>query len=548
MPLRSSIAPGAVGTKVAFRCPYPIAGSAYLLPNGLIFAFASVFDFNPNNNSPEPYPKDTTQPQTGAVSAVLIDLKAKRYTPIFRPKGNALSTNVKPLQGNGVALAQRAFARSLQLRDGRIVRIGGRVLYLTPAPSVTCKDQRCRYCTGSQCTPHPDGDYVCKEAKECPKREGKSEQIVLKLIEIYTPPLEAGGTGSVKRIYMDEGRRNTAAVELVDGRVFITGGKGPLGEGKGGVFRTTYLLDPNTGEMRKGPPMIIGREDHSMALLNDGRVLITGGSSAFESSINVTEIFDPKSEQLIDGVPMDLTREDAIPVYLGPWVLFLGGEDSGKSDLIRNSGEAFDVNSGVHVTSFFLYARESPLSADKLCPNSNGFAGIDDFAAIALDRTHVLLLGGQQGCQGQRWRLHQSWQGNEAHTLHRIATKLTEAVAFAPGIWHVHPSHRNQSGARRHGTCATRITNKEPLVCQSSKIAPMLSFTCSITWLVSTNISMKMNRSNSSSLRSNSCKMTSNGCKKKFVGSPDFGVNTIEKLCSAKHVRSSKIAIRSKKI
>lgn len=378
--------------------PYPISGKAYLLPDGRILAFTAIYVFNPSDDSVEP-PKDSAALWSGAVSAVILDLDKKTQTPIYRPKHNTAAANATPLKGTGPYLLQRAFARSLQLKDGRIIRIGGRLIAQSAPPKASCDTGRCRYCSGGKCQPHPDGDYICKEDKECPAIEGTSQRQVLKIIEIYTPPDASHPLGQVKRVSMDEGRYNLDAIELLDGRVFLVGGIGPTGAGPNATYNTTYLLNPNTGELRKGPRLRVAREDHSLALLDDGKVLITGGTDQNESTTNVTELFDPTQERLTDGFPMDVSREDHQTVPLGPWLLFLGGEDNNKSDLIRNSGEAFDRKTGIHISSFFLFTRESSQTATKLCPNTNGFAGIDDFAAVALDRTHVLLLGGQQGCQ-----------------------------------------------------------------------------------------------------------------------------------------------------
>ncbi|HAA55804.1 MAG TPA: hypothetical protein DCE42_13665 [Myxococcales bacterium] len=384
----------------------PLSGAAFLLPDGRILAFSAVYAFNKESSSPTD-PPDSKEPSSGAVSAVIIDIDNKRVTPLYRPILN--DPKNPPLQANdGPAFVQRAFARSIQLKDGRIIRIGGRVLYLPANHTATCKqpdgqsEKRCRYCAGDECKAHPTQDYACTEVSQCPSWSPSAQQLYLPLIEIYTPPGHPDAKtllGSIQRINMLEGRRHTAAIELNDGRVLITGGQGPQGDGAEEVFSSTYFLDPKGLKIGQGPRMRVHREDHGIAQLQDGRILISGGTDGDGQTVSDTELFDPKLNIFLNGDVMNLTREDHYSIQLGSWLFLFGGEVSSKADQIRNSAEIFDAAQGYHIGSFFLFSRKE--TDANQCPEGTerGVAGIDDFAAIALTQTSALLLGGQQGCQ-----------------------------------------------------------------------------------------------------------------------------------------------------
>lgn len=376
--------------------PYPIAGEVYLLRDGRLLAFSSGFQFHAASNDVEGKPiGDDPDYHSWPVSAVLIDLDKKTVFPYYRPKNN--EPGQPPLRGDAPALMQRAFERSLQLADGRILRIGAYMRYQDPAPEKRCVEGYCRYCYGENCGPFDNSnDYACSEetvAKDCPQKWGNRKTVLSDVIEVFSPPSPVHPYGDLKFLRMKEGRSSTSAIQLQDGRVFITGGWGPDGEGTNQAYATTYFLDPNTLQLTEGPRMISPREDHAMALLDDGRVLITGGTDHSERSVNTTEIFDPKNNQVVHGDEMTLSREDHVPVNLGPWTIFVGGEVNDRADQIRNSAEAFSRNTGRYVSAFLLYSRLA--TGDK----TDGFAGITDAAIVELGPNRVIIFGGQQGLQ-----------------------------------------------------------------------------------------------------------------------------------------------------
>jgi hypothetical protein len=87
---------------------------------------------------------------------------------------------------------------------------------------------------------------------------------------------------------MNIARTNHAATLLQDGRVLVTGGQTAPG-----VYQSTAeIYDPNTNTWMLLPNMNEVRSVHHARLLNDGTVLIIGGGTD-TSATNTAEIFDP---------------------------------------------------------------------------------------------------------------------------------------------------------------------------------------------------------------------------------------------------------------
>lgn len=90
------------------------------------------------------------------------------------------------------------------------------------------------------------------------------------------------------------GRSYHSATRLSDGRVFISGGVS--------AGNSTELFDPVTETYSPGPNLLGERRTHSSLLLQDGRVLIAGGlCSIGVFNCPTTEIFDPSTNTITPG-------------------------------------------------------------------------------------------------------------------------------------------------------------------------------------------------------------------------------------------------------
>ena len=81
------------------------------------------------------------------------------------------------------------------------------------------------------------------------------------------------------------------ATRLNDGRVLLVGGS------NGGVeqYAVVDLFDPQSGQMAPAAPLRTPRHEHSATLLPDNRVLVVGGYNAQQQWLADAEIFDPST-------------------------------------------------------------------------------------------------------------------------------------------------------------------------------------------------------------------------------------------------------------
>jgi hypothetical protein len=121
---------------------------------------------------------------------------------------------------------------------------------------------------------------------------------------VETTILEAENLSACSTMAEEGGRYGHASVLLEDGRVLITGGVRRLGQAED-ILATAEIFDPNTGLHQMvtggdGLPLkmlaLSGRAYHTATLLRDGRVLLAGGIGLVEgkkTSLQSAEIFDP---------------------------------------------------------------------------------------------------------------------------------------------------------------------------------------------------------------------------------------------------------------
>jgi hypothetical protein len=100
---------------------------------------------------------------------------------------------------------------------------------------------------------------------------------------------EATRTFTPSSALMESSRYGHAAAMLDDGRVLVTGGwLGPSGSIPGGPLAETEIYDPASDFFSRGPDMSTWRVSHSAITLDDGRVLVLGGDGRASA-----EVYDP---------------------------------------------------------------------------------------------------------------------------------------------------------------------------------------------------------------------------------------------------------------
>lgn len=137
-------------------------------------------------------------------------------------------------------------------------------------------------------------------------------------------------------------RSEHQAVLLADGRVLIAGGVGT-----GWTFLAdAEIYDPAANTFTATGTMTSPRESHTATLLKDGRVLITGGHKDRRAAITIysnTEIYDPAKGTFTPAADLTVRRHkhDAVLMDDGR-VLIVGGSDERDSRGAYATVEIYD--------------------------------------------------------------------------------------------------------------------------------------------------------------------------------------------------------------
>lgn len=87
-------------------------------------------------------------------------------------------------------------------------------------------------------------------------------------------------------------RSQHTATQLEDGRILLVGGS----KAPDDFLAEVDIFKPTSGRIQSATPLHTGRHGHSATLLEDGRVLIVGGYNARDSWLIDAEIYDPTSD------------------------------------------------------------------------------------------------------------------------------------------------------------------------------------------------------------------------------------------------------------
>ncbi len=186
-----------------------------------------------------------------------------------------------------------------------------------------------------------------------------------------------------------ESRLGATATLLHDGRVLVVGGDYYDLDGRGYSRHDAELIDPSQPLAR--PTLIESQTATTSALLADQRVLIAGGATD-DSSSNCApvapQVFDPEAEEFTSVSPMTSprSRSTAVRIRDGRVVLFGGmTAECAPADTV----EAFDPDSG----TFQQIA--------------TGFPSLNGYTATQLDDGTILIAGGwgDTGMIAETWLL-----------------------------------------------------------------------------------------------------------------------------------------------
>jgi N-acetylneuraminic acid mutarotase len=166
---------------------------------------------------------------------------------------------------------------------------------------------------------------------------------------------------------------------LNDGRVLVTGGLNSQGD----PIAQTELYDYATGTFSPGGTMITARSQHRDALLLTGQVLVIGGRDGSGNALNSAELFDPVSGAFSPTGNMQRFRRLHRSTTLADGRVLVAGGVGGPSNTDNNilfSGEIYDPATGTFAftTSNMVNRRRGHMQ-------------------ILLDNGKVLLVGGFGG-------------------------------------------------------------------------------------------------------------------------------------------------------
>lgn len=111
---------------------------------------------------------------------------------------------------------------------------------------------------------------------------------------------------------MNHARDNHTATLLKDGRVLVTGGVGIQSQSLQSVVeKSAEIYDPQTGKWDLVEPMSNARYHHGSTLMQNGRVLVTGGNNPGPHCLvtATTEEFDPQTGRWKNLNPMSTPRK-----------------------------------------------------------------------------------------------------------------------------------------------------------------------------------------------------------------------------------------------
>jgi len=215
--------------------------------------------------------------------------------------------------------------------------------------------------------------------------------------EIYEP---VTGTSTLVGP-LTEPRSDHAAVLLESGKVLILGGD------TSGVGATptagAELYDPFTRTFTSTGRMSVPRVPYGVVRVNDGRVLVAGGTTTGKQVLASAEICDPRMGQFTStGSLLSSRRKHAGAILVDGTVLIMGGTTSASDSVVLNSTESFDPAQGHFQSAPPMRSRRYKFTAASLDNGSLLVAGGSSETVEVFDQPTGQFMAVANGQQGLR--------------------------------------------------------------------------------------------------------------------------------------------------
>jgi hypothetical protein len=144
---------------------------------------------------------------------------------------------------------------------------------------------------------------------------------------------------------MTASRFGHTATLLPDGKVLITGGDSDVNS-FGGAQAGAELYDPSTGTFTATGKMTVARSWHTATLLNNGKVLIAGGSR--NRPLNSAELYDPSTGAFTATGEMSISQGNHKATLLSNGKVLIESSYGSGDDVDSPGGnELYDPETGV---------------------------------------------------------------------------------------------------------------------------------------------------------------------------------------------------------
>lgn len=306
----------------------------------------------------------------------------------------------------------RAVHTATTLRDGRVLVVGGFANEENAAQSAEVYDPATeRYSALPRMVTlrHSHTATLLPSGKVLIVGGYGAGTTTLTAAELFDPATNAfAATGSLRAPHAGH-----IAVLLTNGKVLIAGGIGPDWT----FLSSAELYDPATGTFAATGAMTVARESHVAVRLNDGRVLIAGGHRGRRADITLyasAETYDATTGTFrsVGNMRVRRHKHDGVLLQDGR-VLITGGSDERDDRGVYNSTEFFDAKTNAFTFGPLLkHPRYKHYGSATLLPNggvvlaggaaqaetydprSNAFSSVDGDARMAGQFSAAALLSG----------------------------------------------------------------------------------------------------------------------------------------------------------